>query len=198
MYIADIVHFHDDSERDYYAVLGRYISAWGRFENGLYDLLAAAGGPYREELMKLGEPSLPPEFKSGFMAFGSKIKNLKKCLDACPTLWHPQDRVTDLIEWAENEVLARHHLIHGVDQLFLKRSPYATYMYKGENSDPSSSNIADGMDFTIEALAERYDQVGDACMNLAALYLEIADAIGQLREQFTTRSARCPQRQTPA
>ncbi len=189
MYVSETVHFHDESERDYYAVLGRYVSAWGRFENGLYDLLAAAGGPYREILIELGDPSLPPEFKPGFMAFGAKVKNLEKCLEACPTLWDPQDRVTDLLEWAKSEVLARHHLIHGVDQLFLKRSPYATYMYKGENSDPRSSNIADGMDFTIGSLAARYDEVGDACMNLAALHLEIAEAIGQLRGKLSALGA---------
>ncbi|EPG2418321.1 MULTISPECIES: hypothetical protein [Stenotrophomonas maltophilia group] len=198
MYIADTVHFHDDSERDYYAVLGRYISAWGRFENGIYDLLAAAGGPYREMLKKLGEHSLPPEFKPGFMPFSTKIKNLKKCIEACPALWHPRDRVADLLEWAENEAAARHHLIHGVDQIFLKRSPFATYMYKGENSDPLSSNVAHGMDFTIESLAARYDRVGDACMNLAALYLEIAEAIAQLGKEINPPSAPSQHNQTAA
>ncbi|WP_256643662.1 hypothetical protein [Stenotrophomonas sp. 9(2022)] len=189
MYVSETVHFHDESERDYYAVLGRYVSAWGRFENGLYDLLAIAGGPYREILMKLGEPSLPPKFKPGPMAFDSKVKNLEKCLEACPSLWDPQDRVTDLLEWAKREVVARHHLIHGVDQLFLKRSPYETYMYKGETRDPCSSNIADGMDFTIDSLAARYDEVGHACMDLATLHLEIAEAIGQLRGKLNARSA---------
>jgi hypothetical protein len=108
---------------------------------------------------------------------------------APPTLWHPQDRVADLLERAENEAAARHHLIHGVDQIFLKRSPFATYMYKGENSDPLSSNVAHGMDFTIESLAARYDGVGDACMNLAAPYLEIAEAIAQLGKEINPPSA---------
>jgi len=180
MYIADLVHFHDESERDYYAVLGRYISAWGGFENGLYQLLLTTGGTYRRILEQKGEAALPPEFKAGFMPFGAKIANLRKCLEACPSLWQPQDHVLDLIAWAEKEVVARHHLIHGVDQLFEKRTPFTTYMYKGESSDPSSSSIADGMDFSIESLVRRYDEVGNSCMNLAILHVELTDAIKRI------------------
>jgi|GEM_PF-3590124 len=184
MYIADLVHFHDDSERDYYAVLGRYISAWARFEYGLYQLLLTVGGTYRSVLEFKGDSSLPPEIKAGFMPFGTKIGNLKKCLHACPSLWHPQDRVLDLIAWAEREAGARHHLIHGVDQILQRRTPFNTYMYKWESSDPSLSNIADGMDFSIESLAARYDDVGDACMNVGILLVEVTDTIKRLTQNW--------------
>lgn len=180
MRIAGTVHFHHESERDYFAVLGKYIDAWGRFENGLYMLLNMIGGNYRTGLQLRGVTPLPAAFKPGPIAFSTKIKLLRTALEAHPDLLVPQDRVLDLLLWAEKEAEARHHLIHGIDQLFVVRENWSSYMYKVENRDPYSSNTSDGIAFDTEDLARRYDVIGDACLNIGILITELSTEIAEL------------------
>jgi len=180
MRIADKVHFHDDSERDYFAVLGKYISAWGRFETGLYQLNRIVGLEYRRVLEVSGAEALPRAFKPGKMPFEHKLELLEKAMRQRPELWAPQDRVRDLLEWAKEEALARHHLIHGVDQLFLQRSPYETHMYRAEKKAAPVDESSNGIKFDVESIARRYDQIGSACLNLIILFREAGDLVDDL------------------
>ncbi|HGF4932006.1 TPA: hypothetical protein ACF5BV_004809 [Vibrio parahaemolyticus] len=157
--------FTSESEKNYKALMGMYVSTWSSVEWGLYELI--------KMVYKLHKPN--DKLKNGSIPLSKKIKLLRKLFRDLTVLQDEQEEMNAMIEFIESEQNFRHNLIHGVNAQIMKKEPWYTLMWRPEHTEDFPSKAEDVELITEELILEHYEKVnhfGLCLMGLKARLLE--------------------------
>lgn len=158
--------FHSDSEKNYKALVGLYISAFSGVEFGLYTLLKTAAQITSNSILL---PDKAVQLKR-------KISILKKVFAESDKLSHEFDEMKSILDYVERESEFRHNLVHGVNAQRFKVEPWHTMMWRPEHAKKFPNDINDVVVVTEELLLEKYEGINHANGAILGLWARLTDA----------------------
>lgn len=151
--------FISESEKNYNALMGMYVSTWSSVEHALYDLIRL--------VYRLHKPN--DTLKNGSIPLSKKIRLLRTLFRDLSVLQDEQEEMNAMIEFIESEQNFRHNLIHGVNTQFMKKEPWYTLMWRPEHAEGYPPKDEDVELITEELILEHYEQINQFGLCLIGL-----------------------------
>jgi len=157
--------FISDSEKNYKALMGQYISTWSSVEWGLYELIKL--------IYRIHKPT--ENLKNGAIPLSKKIKLLEKLFHELPSLSEEFDEMVAMIDFVKNEQNFRHNLIHGVNAQIMKKEPWYQLMWRPEHAEDVPTKDEDVELITEYLILEHYDKINHFGLCLLGLKCRLVD-----------------------
>lgn len=141
--------FISDSEKNYKALMGQYISTWSSVEWGLYELI--------KMIYRIHKPT--DKLKNGAIPLSKKIKLLEKLFRDLPELNEEFDEMKAMLDFVKDEQNFRHNLIHGVNAQIMKKEPWYSLMWRPEHTEDYPTKDEDVVLITEDLILEHYDKI---------------------------------------
>ncbi|MCE9967726.1 hypothetical protein LZ620_01655 [Aeromonas salmonicida] len=141
--------FISEGEKNYKALMGKYISTWSSVEWNLYEII--------KSIYILYKPT--ENIKKGQMPLKRKLEILENFFHDLPGLQNERKEVDAIIDFIKKEQNFRHNLIHGVNAEIMKREPWYTLMWRPEQSEDYPTSADDVELITEKTILEHYDEI---------------------------------------
>ena len=158
--------FISDSEKNYKALVGLYISAFSGVEFGLYTLIKTAA-------QITSNAKLIPDKA---VQLKRKISILEKAFSESDKLSHEFYEMKSILDYVEQESEFRHNLVHGVNAQRFKVEPWHTMMWRPEYARKFPNDINSVVVVTEKLLLEKYEGINHANCAILGLWARLTDA----------------------
>ncbi len=167
--------FHSESEKDYYAWIGLYVSSWAALETGIDRAVDAV---YRFLDGVSIETRRPTALKA-------KLRFLRRALRKDDRLSRYHEALEKLLSLVEAESDFRHSIVHGAKINHLKVEPHYSVLKR-----ETKGGIEKILSVSRADVERRYNEVGDLSMGIIALNNALIDiAEKSVEQRFGARDA---------